>query len=345
MARRRAAVLALASLAQLACSDIKLEFGPGKPVPARLVVVYPYGLRYDAPAYKSFQLAMDEVQVILNRKQLSALGPDEFKIFASGGRELGVFSTTNVAGVLPSLNLIPGNVVALRGWAEKREQKFSTVIYDSQGKPTGQQRDVQVTMIAHAELLGSDTSMPLGEARVEFTVDPFADHPLYDDSPEVRRQVIRLTEHLFSEASSHLVTEPQAYDPGFEYLYNPRNALTFSLPDRPPLEQQLITMDPVSRAAAEMAILLYFHPDLPEDRLAQLGRLPTGLLVTNVNSQLVALNGLLENDLIVEVEGAPIAGPQTLLRYMSRRDPGLPVKITVQRGAARLTLHIPSPDR
>ncbi len=340
-----AVTAALALLTLGACSDIKLEFGPGKPFPAKLVVVYPYGLRYEAPAYKSFELAMDEVQVVLWRKQLGALGPDEFKVLAPDGRELGIFSTTSVAGILPSLGLLPGNVLALRGWVERREQKFNSVIYDAYGKPTGQQRDVQVTMIAHAELIGPDTSMPLGEAHVEFTVDAFADHPLYDDNPEVRRQVIRLTEHLFNEASSHLITEPQPYDPGFEYLYNPRNAETFAMPNRPAYEAQLMTMDPVSRAAAELAFILYFHPDLPEDRLRQLQNLPTGLLVTAVSSQAVAMSGLLVNDLVVEVEGVPVAGPQTLLRFMARKDPGLPVKITVLRGATRVALHIPSPDR
>jgi hypothetical protein len=340
-----AAIASLALLAPLGCSDITLEFGPGKPLPAKLVVVYPYALRYEAPAYKSFELAMDEVEVVLARRQLSALGPDEFKIFATANQGLGLFSTTNVAGTLPSLNLLPGNVLALRGWVERREQKYSSVIYDAQGKPTGQKRDVQVTMVAHADLLGPDSSTPIGEAHVEFQVDPFADHPLYDDSPELRRQVIRLTDVLLGEAKARLVTEPQPYDPGFEYLYNPRNAETFSLHDRPPYEAQLLAMDALSRAAAEMAIVLYFHPDLPEDRLRQLEQLPTGLLVTKVTSQVAALDGLLANDLIVEVEGTPIAGPQTLLRYMSRKDPGLPVKITVQRGAARFSLHIPSPDR
>jgi hypothetical protein len=327
------------------CSDIQLELGKAKPFPAKLVAVYPYQLRYDAPAYKSFELAMDEVMVVLDQKQLGALGPDEFKIFATDSQQVGIFSATNVAGTLPALGLVPGNVVALRGWAERREQKYSSMRYDANGKPEGTKRDVQVTMIAHLELLGPDSSNPIAEAKVEFPVDPFADHPLYDDSPELRKQVKRLTEQLLDQAKSVLVTEPQPSDPGFEYLYNPRNAETFSLPNRPPYTQQLASMDLISRDAAQMALLLYFYPELPPNQQEQLGRLPTGLLVTKVTSPIVTMDGLLPNDLIVEVEKTPVAGPQTLLRFMAHKDPGVPVQIVVQRGPARVGLYVPSPPR
>jgi hypothetical protein len=339
------ALMFLSLLSPFGCSDIQLEFGPAKPLPAKLMVVYPYRLRYEAPALKSFELAMDEVGVVLARKQLGVLGPDEFKILAADGQEVGIFSSTNVAGALPALGILPGNVVALRGWAERREQKFTTVRYDAQGKPEGQKRDVQVTMVAHLELLGPDSSNPLAEAKVEFQVDPFADHPLYDDTPELRKQVRRLTEQLLDQTRSLLITEPQPSDVGFDYLYNPRNAETFALPNRPAYAQQLMAMDPISRDAAITSLLLYFYPDLPASRSEQMQMLPTGLLVTAVNSPIVTMDGLLPNDLIVEVEQTPVAGPQTLLRFMARKDPGLPVTIGVLRGRARVSLYIPSPPR
>jgi hypothetical protein len=348
---RRASLLAVLALLPcvsiLACSDIQLEFGPTKPLPAKLAVVYPYRLRYDAPAYKSFELAMDEVAIVLDQKRLGVIGPDEFKIMVPDdqAQQLGIFSSTNVAGILPGLGVLPGNVVALRGWAERREQKFTSLRYDAQGKPEGRKQDVEVTMVAHLDLYGPNGSAPLAEAKVEFQVDPFADHPLYDDSPELRRQVRRLTERILSETRSVLETEPQPSDPGFEYLYNPRNAETFSLANRPPYAQALAAMDPASREAAAMALLLYFYPELPIEQQQLLLQLPTGLLVTRVTSPIVAMNGLQVNDLIIMAEQTPVAGPQTLLRFMGRKDPGMPVQLVVQRGPAQVHLWIPSPQR
>jgi hypothetical protein len=340
-------LVVLSSAWAVGCSDIQFEFGPAKPLPAKLMVVYPYRLRYDAPAYKSFELAMDEVQIVLDQKRMGVIGPDEFKVLVSDdqAQQLGVFMATNVAGALPALGILPGNVVALRGWAERREEKFTTMRYDAQGKAEGQKRDVKVTMVAHLELLGPNGSTPLAEAKVEFEVDPFADHPLYDDSPELRRQVRRLTERVLSETRSVLETEPQPSDPGFEYLYNPRNAETFSMPNRPPYTQALAAMDPIAREAAAMALLLYFYPDLPTERQQQLLQLPAGLLVTTVTSPVVGMDGLQPNDLIILAEQTPIAGPQTLLRFMGRKDPGLPIQIVVRRGPAEVHLYIPSPQR
>ncbi len=337
--RARASVLLL-TLA--ACGGVQLHARtePGARLPARLVAVYPFGLRWKAPAYRGYELGMDEVAAVLADGRLSALGPSEVRVLDFESDAL--FAATDLSSSLPGWRLPPGAVLGLRGWAEKRETSGSRVLYDRMGRPVGQQREADVEIVVHEELLGPPAGV-VAEAWAVVPVDPFADHPTYDPDPELRRWAGKLTRAVLAAASSRLATRDPPGDPGFDVELNPRDEDAFTLPGRPSLEELLSRADPLDRDAARLDRLLYFDPELPGGRAELFGRLPQGLYVTRVRSEAAEKAGLRRGDFIARVDDAPAAGLMTVLRELSLRPAGSACALTVLRGAEHVTVRLPVP--
>lgn len=343
---RRGAFLLLL-LATCGGLPIQRRTSAGPLLPSRAVAVYPFALRWSAPAYRSYELAMDEVDAVVGQGSLSAIGPTEFRVLDPANDAL--FTGTDLAGSLSAWGLRPENLLGLRGWAERREISGVSTIYDKAGQPVGRRRDVDVRLVVHEDLLGPSTGLPsapgslVAEVWAEVRIDPFADHPDTDDLPELRRAVGRLTRAVLALAEPRLRTVPQVTDPGIDLVLNPRDELAFDQPGRPALATLLAGAGPIDREAAQLERLLYFDPAMTPARAALLEALPQGLFVTKVRSTAALRSGLREGDLIARVAGAPAAGQQTLLRWLSSEPTGTPVPLTVLRGADRLELKLPSP--
>jgi len=116
------------------------------------------------------------------------------------------------------------------------------------------------------------------------------------------------------------------------------------MPGRPALEAQLSALDPVSAEAARLLRLSYFAPDLSPGDQSRMLALPPGLWVRNPAARWQRA-GLRDGDLVTAVEGDPVCGPQTLLRWGSAKPPGAAVEIAVLRGGQTMHLSIPAPDR
>ncbi len=341
----RDGAILLALLGCAACSGVTVRqsVNPGPPIPARVVAVYPFGLRWKAPAYRAYELAMDEVAAVLDDGMLGAIGPTEFQVRSYESDAL--FAATSLAGSLAAWGLRPENVLALRGWAERREARGVEVLYDDSGRPIGQRHNTDVRVVIHEELLGPAGGSPVAEAWAEVPVDPFADHPSYDPDPELRRWAQKLTRAVIAASADRLQTVPQVADVGVDLTLDPRDEEAFELPGRPSLATLLAGVQPVDKEAARLDRLLYFDPSLETKQVELFERLPQGLYVTAVRSPAAAQAGLLPGDLIVAVQGEPAAGEQTLRRWLTLTAPGLPVTITVLRAAERLALHLPAPSR
>jgi hypothetical protein len=236
-------------------------------------------------------------------------------------------------------------VLALRGWAERREARGVEVLYDTNGKPIGQRKNAEVKVVVHEELLGPSGGGLVAEAWAEVPVDPFADHPSYDPDPELHRWVGKLTQTVLAAAAERLQTVPQVADLGVDLTLDPRDEEAFELPGRPALATLLAGVQPLDKEAARLDRLLYFDPDLPAKQIELFERLPQGLYVKGVRSETAAKAGLMAGDLIVAVHGETAAGEQTLRRWLSLSAPGQPVELTVLRAADHVAIHLPAPPR
>jgi hypothetical protein len=340
---RRATFAALIALVACGGVTVKQTVSQGPPIPARVVAVYPFGLRWKAPAYRSYELAMDEVSTVLAGGDLGAIGPTEFQVRSYESDAL--FGATSLASVLAPWGLRPENVLALRGWAERREARGVEVLYDTNGKPIGQRKNAEVKVVVHEELLGPSGGGLVAEAWAEVPVDPFADHPSYDPDPELHRWVGKLTQTVLAAAAERLQTVPQVADLGVDLTLDPRDEEAFELPGRPALATLLAGVQPLDKEAARLDRLLYFDPDLPAKQIELFERLPQGLYVKGVRSETAAKAGLMAGDLIVAVHGETAAGEQTLRRWLSLSAPGQPVELTVLRAADHVAIHLPAPPR
>jgi len=339
------AALAWAVAASLGCAGaqhLEVTLGQGKLHQVRLIAVYPTALHFDAPAYRSYELAMDQVEALVATGRLMALGPDEFAQLDWQSSFL--YASTNLSGKLTALGLSPGEVAGLRGWIERREQRGSQQLYDAKGRPSGNARSAEVSYVIHEDLIGPDSDELIASGSLEITVDPFAEHPAWDDAPELRQAVKVLAYELLRRAGPALKSGPQVEELPFEAAWVPWGEERFSMPGRPALQEQLSVLDPVSAEAARLLRLSYFEPDLSSAEQNAMLALPAGLWVRRVPGRLQA-SGLERGDLITGVESDPAAGPQTFLRWASARTPGAPVHIAVRRGEQVVQLKIPAPER
>ncbi len=342
---RHARTLALL-LPAIGCAGVQVhsELSPGAAVPARVVAVYPVGLRWNAPAYRSYELAMDEVGAILSGGRLSALGPTELKLMDPHSDS--IYAATDLASTLAERGLRPDELVALRGWVERRETSDTELLVDTHGKPVGQRRNADVRLVIHEELLGPTPGAELAEVSAEVPVDPFADHPTWDDLPELRRWIARLTTELLDRARPRLGSVPRPVsESGLELTLNPRDEDGFVVDGHPSLDVLLAQLGPVDREAARLDRLLYFDPLTPPTRGELFAKLPQGLFVDRVRSPAARAAGVRPGDLLVEIEGEPAAGPQTLLRWLSTKRPGEKLSLVVLRDGARQSLAFPVPER
>ncbi len=339
------AVLGCALAASLGCAGaqhLAITLGQSRPLHSRLIAVYPTRLLFEAPAYRSYELAMDQVEAVLSTGRFMAMGPDEFKQLDWPSNLL--YASTNLSGKLTALGLAPSEVVGLRGSIERREQQGSQQLYDAQGRPRGSGRSAEVTYLVRADLISPDSDEPLATGSLEISVDPFAEHPAWDDAPDLRQAIKTLTRELLSRAEPSLAPRPQVARLPFEADWVPWGEERFSMPGRPALQEQLSSLDAVSVEAARLLRLSYFDPELSSARQNAMLSQPPGLWVTDLPGRLRA-TGLQVGDLITHIEGEAAAGPQTFLRWASSKKPGNPVSIEVRRGDQVLHLKIPAPDR
>jgi hypothetical protein len=330
-------------LATLSCAGNRLEVAVARLATheARLVAIYPVALRFEAPAYRSFELATDEVQAILGTGRFLVLGPDEFDRFDEQSSSL--YGSTNLSGKLGALGLSPTAVVALRTWVEQRAQRSSRERTDSTGHGSHRERSAEITYLVHADLLGPDSDEPVASGTNELAVDPFADHPPSDDAPELRRAVKQLATELLARANLPLGPRPRFRDLPFDADWVPWNEERFAMPGRAALLVQLRGLDPASSEAERLLRLSYFEPDLAPDRQNAMLEQPAGLWV-NEASGAWKQAGLQPGDLIASAEGDPVCGAQTLLRWANAK-PADPLHLTVRRGLETVHLVVPLAER
>jgi len=244
------AILAVALLATAGCAAGKLEITVSNAASreVRLIVISPALLRFDAPAYRSFELAMDQVDAVLATGRFMVLGPDELPRALEPAPEASAVYPFSIMGKVAALGLAVPEVATLASWVERREEAGSRQRTDAKGRVTGRSRSGDVTYVVHEDLSVFDRAgngEALVSASLELAVDPFAEHPPSDDAPELRQAVKTLVAEVLRKALPALKTSSQVNELPFRADWIPWNEEPFSVIGRPALQARLATLDPV----------------------------------------------------------------------------------------------------
>ncbi|MFP2909069.1 hypothetical protein ACLESD_29315, partial [Pyxidicoccus sp. 3LFB2] len=192
--------LGLVALVALACRGPSLQVKHD--VPADLgvaaVVVYPVGLRWEAPAWRAVELSQRLVDVALAEAGTEALffGPTEVRVYRPD--EDDAWAASNAVAVLAPYGVRPEGAVVLRPRAERRIQSGQRELVDSRERTVGQSVNEAVVYLATVEVLHPASRQVVLEVSGEAPADPFAE--VSDDGADPTPELTRLLEALTREA-------------------------------------------------------------------------------------------------------------------------------------------------
>jgi hypothetical protein len=290
------------------------------------VAVYPFGFRWDEPAYRSFELSQRLLSVATRKAGDSVVffGPSEFEVRRAGEDHAWVGSTA--VALLPPMGIRPDQGLVMRAWAERRDQRGQKEILNSKGKAVAIAGTEETTFIGHLELIHPSSGKVLVEISGETKVDPFAerdDDEEADPTPELTALMSQLTEAAFEALDDQLKAVREPKELKLSLAFNPQIAFTYTEGGRPPLQALVSKMDALEADVLENARIRYANPGLPDPETARLARLPGGLYVLAPTPD----GKLQQGDLITQIDGQP-ALPQAIHR-LSFSD--APVQARVRR--------------
>lgn len=333
---RRAAPLALRSLAVLlallspglACrGPYHVQRALPESLSASAVVVYPFAFRWDAPAWRSFELSQRLIDVALAEDGERALffGPSEFKVYRAADDN--AWAASNAVTLLTPYGLRPDGALVLRAWAERRVQSGQRELLDAKGRTVGQSAVEETAYLGHVEVVHPSTRQVVLELTGEAAVDPFAERT--DDGADPAPELTRLMENLVREAMKalrpHLRPPREPSPPVASVALVPWVAFDYAEDGRPAHAAALATMDALDAELLRQQRLRFANPTVEQSVLDRMARLPAGLYV------LAAPPGakLSPGDTVLTLDGAP-ALPQVLAR--TRLAP-TPVEARVRRAS------------
>jgi hypothetical protein len=321
-------------------SAIKFQVSPGaKPRPTQAVAVYPFQFRWSEPAFRSFELGQRLALQVAASERYAVFGPGEFQVRDEARNN--VLSATDLATTVSGEGQSVASLVVLRGWAEKQEQVSVNTLTDASGKAAGQRAGMELTLIAHLELLDPVAGEILAEAEGKVQPDLLAPQRDDDPAPELTKLVEQLGTRMLSAMDDLAPGESIERKGWGRYHWSAAEMFQFSEQGRPSLDKQLGTLDPVSREVAHVEKVRFFAADLDESKLTALSKLPGGLWMEQVEPE-AAAKGLQPDDLLIEIANGP-ATPLRLSRVLRAAHVGDSVTVAVRRGAGeRVPLSLPA---
>jgi hypothetical protein len=296
-------VSCLLGLCLLSCASQSAEhYQSVRGLHAQLIALYPFGFRWQEPAYRSFELSQHLVDRALQSsgEHVMFLGPSEFVVMRDDDR---AWVSTDILPQLAALHVQPEEAVVARPWAERLVMASQQEMSDAKGRRMGAGNAEQVTYRGHLELLHPSSGTVLAELIADAQVDPFAARDL--DDPDPAPALTRLMESLWEKALTAL--EPSLYRPfaphprPFTCWTAPGAVLDFHDGTRPALALELAQKDPLEGDVLRQTRVRYANPGIPDRDAALLSRLPGGLYVREA----LAGSRLHAGDLIATVDGRP----------------------------------------
>ena len=272
---------------------------------AHAVVVYPFGFRWEQPAWRSVELSqrlVDEALALAGDEALF-FGPSEIRVYRPQDDNAWVASNAVVRLAAQGIRAEQGLV--LRPWAERRVQSALRELQDAQGRPAGVGNVEETTFVGHVEVLHPSSGQVLVEVSGEAVSDPFAERTDEgegaDPAPVLTKLMVDLTREALSALDGTLRPPRPPSPPLAQVALLPWEALD--------LTSTLAPLDALDAEVVRHQRLRFANPTLGPDAVARLSRLPAGLYV------LEAPEGgkLAPGEVVVGLEGAP-ALPQALAR-------------------------------
>lgn len=312
MTRLCAAVIASALLLAACAHTEGGKLQEAKQARISVIAVYPFGFRWDTPAYRSFELTGRLIDEVLHQSEFQTLvyGPGEFRLYQPDDDN--IYAASTLGALLPQIQRRPEELVVLRPWAERRVQSSSRSLVNAAGKTLGQEQTEEVTYVGHVDVIHARTQQRIGELSGEVEADPFAVRE--DDGADPTPELTALMRSLTREAMAQL--RPQlrpagTFSPlrGLSLDVTPHLSFAYSEPGRPAYDAAVAKMDPLDREVFVTARVRFANPQLSPEQAAKLAKLPGGLHV-HVPTPTAPLQA---GDVILQVNGEP-AHPQTLIR-------------------------------
>jgi hypothetical protein len=331
------------ALAALSCGGKRVKHvSVDASVEPQAVLVYPFGFRWDEPAWRAYAMGQRLVAVAQGAVGERALlfGPGELKIYRADDNN--AWAATTAATLLPAYGLKPEQVVLLRAWAEKRVLTSRQDVSDARGRKLGARAVEETTYVAHVELVHPSTQATLVDLQEEVTPDPFATRA--DEEPDPAPELTALVSRLADEALHELDGRWRSYGrPRWREVplrkgetvvkltarANPAALYTYGDSAHPSLEYELAKANELERELLQVQAIRFLNPGLSLADATRLSRLPPGLQISTAPKRLDLSPGVL----IVEVQGQP-AAPQMLWRARLQPEP-VPIKIRDPDGQYR----------
>lgn len=326
------------SLSLAACHGMAVHVRPGPALQAEAIAVYPCEFRWDEPAYRSFELSEAVVLQAVSTGRYAVFGPGEFKLVRSTAEN--PFVGSDIALLLADRGLSPMAALVFKPSIERRAQSAVKQLYDDKGRPKGAARVEEATLVARLEVFHSASREVVADTTESVDIDPLAPRDAIDPLPEATALLRKMTAAVLDAVARRAPGKAIVRDPGFDFFWNPKAALEFSLENKPALKEAIARLDALEQEVALEARMRFFLPDLDAPTLAAMRRMPGGLYVRSVGT--AAASGLQVGDLVVSINSEP-ALPQTLQRALRSALPGQPIALRVRRtsGLVDLALALP----
>ncbi|MCP3143714.1 hypothetical protein [Pyxidicoccus xibeiensis] len=323
---RAAALLALAAVSlSVSCKGASVQVK--RSVPADLavsaVVVYPFGFRWETPAWRAVELSQRLVDVALAEAAEQALffGPTEVRVYRPD--EDNAWAASDAVAVLAAYGVRPDSALVLRPRAEKRVQAGQRELVDSRGRTVGQSAQEAVTYLGTVEVLHPATRQVVLEVSGEAAADPFAEvtDEGADPAPELTLLMADLTREALKGLSGTL-KPPRAPSPpvATSVAWVPWETLE--------LGPELAARDALDAELLRQQRLRFANPGLEPAVLDTLARKPGGLYVRAAPAGAKLAAG----DIVLSLDGRPVP-PQALAR--TRLAP-VPSEARVQQASGQI---------
>lgn len=289
--------------------------------------VYPFGYRWEEPAYRSFELSqrLTDAAVAEAGDTFSFYGPGEFKVMRIDDDAAWVASTA--LPLLTSSGARPDQGIIIRPWAEKRVTSSTQEAADSKGRRAGASNAEETLYIGHVEIIHPSTHEPLLEAEAQVKVDPFMDFGPegdFDPAPPLTKLMERLVRESVKKMKAYAAARTAQALPSAPFAYTPAASIAWQDAARPPAQIEMAKLD-----AAELDLFLqarakFLNPKLSDLEAAKLSKMLPGLAVMPPG-----FGQLSEGDLVQSLDGQP-AAPQVWARL--RFLPQVPAKVRKPSG-------------
>lgn len=301
-----------------AAAPVEVVDAPPGPLPGlSLLAVCPVAFLWPVPAEEAYRKDADLLAALGGGTSVDLLGPDEFRCEDRGPDEAD--RALNALLVARSLGYLPASVGLVRVRIEQRLQQGTRQVFDLAGQPRGVRTEQDRRFVVHGELWQLSPSRLVVSLRATARHDPFAEHPDWDEQPELRQALHEVGRVLAERVADAAGRPAVALASGFAFTTNPVGMLDRREPlGQGTLRERLARLDELEQELHLWRAFQYFQPEISPSRARELSLLPPGVLV-EAAPPVAGGSGLRPGDLIVSVGDRPVAHVAALRRELARQ--------------------------